>query len=75
MRCEKNHLEISAGGFATKVNNDDKFWEDVRLRSDLMQTHSEIHQKEIPKTKMSDILKVLYPIIQGTRNTSMAPSA
>jgi hypothetical protein len=29
-----------------------------------MQNHSEIHQKEIPKTKMSDILKVLYPIIQ-----------
>ena len=54
----KNHLEISAGGFATNVNNDNEFWEDVRraLR-DLVQNNSETHQKDIPKAKMSDILK------------------
>jgi len=72
----KNHLEISAGGFATKVNNDNKFWEDVRLALRSVQNHSEIHQKAIPKAKMSDILKsALSDNSEGRASTPMTPSA
>jgi len=77
LRCGKNYLEISAGGFATNVNNDNEFWEDVRLAlRDLMQNHSEIHQKALPKAKMSDILKsALSDNSEGRASTSMPTSA
>jgi hypothetical protein len=77
LRCGKNHLEISAGGFATNVNNDNEFWVDVGLAlRDLVQNHSEIHQKDIPKAKMSDILKsALSDNSEGRASTPMTPSA
>ncbi|MGC2667733.1 MAG: hypothetical protein WA220_00960 [Candidatus Nitrosopolaris sp.] len=77
MRYGKNHLEISAGGFATNVNNDNEFWEDVRLAlRDPVQNNSEIHQKAIPKAKMSDILKsALSDNSEGRASAAMTPSA
>ncbi|MGB6671490.1 MAG: hypothetical protein WBE34_03565 [Candidatus Nitrosopolaris sp.] len=46
MRYGKNHLEISAGGFATNVNIDNEFWENVRLAlRDPVQNNSKTHQK------------------------------
>jgi hypothetical protein len=77
LRYGKNHIEISAGGFATNVNNDNEFWEYVRraLR-DLVQNNSETHQKDIPNAKMSDILKsAISDNSEGRASAPMAPSA